>query len=136
MKGTRCELNQSMDEMIKQETLYEVISCHLKDGSFLVLQCSERVDVAPDEGYAIFYHTVVYLFHTSGFFKQMRALFYYTADQVYRMSEPSRENSLKLKPRGCHTATTQNSGQTGKVISVRFHVRGHMFFITINRFQC
>ena len=31
--------------MIKQEMLYEVISWHLKDGSFLVLQCSELVDV-------------------------------------------------------------------------------------------
>jgi len=45
-----------------------VISCHLKDGSFLVLQCSERVDLSPDEWFVIFYHTVVYLFHTSGFF--------------------------------------------------------------------
>ena len=46
------------------------------------------------------------------------------------MSEPSRENGLKLKPRGYHTATTRNSGQTQKVVSVRFPVRGHQCFVT------
>ena len=67
-----------------------------------------------------FYHTVVYLFHTSGHF-------FYTADQLGHTSEPSRENGLKLKPCGYHTATTQNSGQTRKVVSVRFPVRGHKY---------
>ena len=73
-----------------------------------------------------FYHTVVYLFHTSGFCERTSGHFFYTADQLGRTSEPSRENGLKLKPRGYHTATTRNSGQTRKVVSVRFPVRGHI----------
>ena len=97
---------QSIDEMmIKHETPYDVILCHLKDGSFLVLQCSEQVDVASDEWYVIFYHTVVYLFHTSGFFYRTNGHFFHTADQVNQTSEPSCENGLKLNPPGCHTAT-------------------------------
>ena len=71
-----------------------------------------------------FYHTVVYLFHTSGFFKRMSGHFFYTADQLGRTSKPSRESSLKLKPRGCHMATPQNSSQTRKVVRVLFPVRG------------
>jgi len=103
-------------------TLSRVI---LKDGSFLVLQRSERVNVAPDEWYVIFYHMVVYLFHMSGFFYRTGGHFFLMADQVGRTSEPSCENGLKLKPHGCHTATTRNSGHTRKVVSVRFRVRGH-----------
>ena len=43
------------------------------------------------------------------------------------MSEPSRENSLKLKPRQYRTGTTRNSGQTRKVVSVPLPVRGHIY---------
>ena len=60
---------QSMYEMmIKHETPYDVILCHLKDGSFLVLQCSEQVDVASDEWYVIFYHTVDFSSEQMGIF--------------------------------------------------------------------
>ena len=98
--------------MIKQETPYDGILCHLKDGSFLVLECSELVDVSPDKSYVIFYHTAIYLFDTSGFLYRISGHFCHTAD-----------HSLKLKPRGCHTATTRKSSQTRKVVSVCFSVR-------------
>ena len=127
MKGTNFDassINRSM--RWSNKTPYDVISSHLKDGSFLVLQYSERVDVTPDEWYVIFYHTVVYLFHTSGFFYRTSGHFSHTADQVGRTSERSRKNGLKLKPCWCHTATTRNPGRTRKVVSVRFRVRGHM----------
>ena len=74
-----------------------------------------------------FYHRVVYFFNTSRFFYRMSGHFSYTADQLSRTSEPSCENGLKLKPRRYHTATTRNSGQTWKVVRVRFPVRGHIW---------
>ena len=46
---------------------------------------------------------------------------------VGRTSEPSRENGLKLKPHGSHTASTWNSGHTRKIVSVRFRLRGHIY---------
>ena len=57
----------------------------------------------------------------------MSGHFFYRADQLSRMSEPSRENGLKLKPRVYCMATTRNSSQTRKVVSVRFSMRGHIF---------
>ena len=69
--------------------------CTSKSGVRLIYGCGLHTNV-----YGNFYHTVVYLFHTS---------------------EPSRKNGLKLKPRGHHTATTR------KVVSVRFPVRGHKY---------
>ena len=103
--------------MFKQETPYDGILSHLKDGSFLVLECSERVDVSPDKSYVILYHTAIYLFDTSGFLYRMSGHFCHTAD-----------HSLKLKPRGCHTATTRKSGQTRKVVSVCLSVRRQRLF--------
>lgn len=41
-------------------------------------------------------------------------IFFHTAHQVGWMSEPSHNNSLKLKSRGCHTATTWNCRLHGK----------------------
>ena len=85
------------------------IGCHAHHVSFeendssLVLQCCLN-EWRPLQTSGInFYHTVVYLFHTSGFFERTSGHFFYTADQLSRTSEPSRENGLKLKPRGCHT---------------------------------
>ena len=51
----------------------------------------------------------------------MSGHFFYRADQLSRMSEPSRENGLQLKPRVYCMATTR------KVVSVRFSMRGHIF---------
>ena len=70
------------------------------------------------------YHTVEYLVQTSGHF-------FYMADKGGHTSEPSHENGLKLKPHGCHTASTQNSAHARKVVSVRFRVRSQVIFIGV-----
>ena len=73
---------------------------------------------------------VVYLFHTSGLFSCTSVhCFTRLHDQLGRTSEPSCENGSKLKPRGCHMATTSNSGQARKVVSVPFRMRDHIFHI-------
>ena len=89
--------------------------------SFLVLRTSGRF--SKREVLIFIARLSTSQFHTSGFFYRTSGHFF--TRQLSHTSEPSRENGLKLKPHGYHTATTRNSSQTWKVVSVHFPVRGH-----------
>ena len=69
----------------------------------------------------------------SGCFCQTSGYIFHTSGQVLHTGDLSCKHTFKLHLHWYHTATTDSSGQTWKVVVVHFHATHHSLFLWMRR---